>query len=123
MGVFLSKVLYKAQEDLLVYYCPGCRERHLIPLKPSPVNQWSWNGDAAKPSFSPSLKHLIGLTKVCHVTIQGGKLTFHEDSHHRLRGETVDMWPVNLEDRYKMTIEDTSFHPPKMRDFSNDSSV
>lgn len=112
MGVYLSEVLYQAQPELLVYYCPGCCQRHLIPLKPRQDQRWTWDGNVDKPSVTPSLVHRIGLDKVCHAYLTNGQLQFQSDSHHHLRGQTVDMWPVNMEDRYKMKIEESVFQPP-----------
>ena len=47
----LSKVL-RSIEGGLAFYCPGCREVHRIRTGPG---GWTWNGDAERPVFSPSV--------------------------------------------------------------------
>jgi hypothetical protein len=63
MGINLSSKLRLVTDETspsgkqLAFYCPGCKARHIICVQrgtsPSPV--WSWNGDAERPIFSPSI--------------------------------------------------------------------
>jgi len=71
--------------------------------------RWDWNGDPARPTFSPSLLVRTGRAVtptaleweegdpplVCHSFIRDGRIQFLEDSAHHLAGQTVDLphWP------------------------------
>lgn len=49
----LSRFLRLASDNTLIFYCAGCKDRHAIRVGPG---QWSWNGDAEKPVFGPSIR-------------------------------------------------------------------
>ncbi len=67
------------------FYCPGCNVGHIYDSK------WTFNGNFKEPSFSPSLFVNKGRPDQCHLFITDGKIKFIEDSHHHLKGKTVDM--------------------------------
>ncbi len=71
----------------LMHWCPGCKGRHVINVeKPNPFGAvWSWNGNAEKPTFSPSI-NIVGR---CHYFIREGNIEFCGDSTHELAGKTV----------------------------------
>ncbi len=48
----LSRKLRDVQGPALSFWCQGCNEAHTVGVGPS---GWSWNGDAEKPVFSPSV--------------------------------------------------------------------
>lgn len=71
-------------------YCEGCGMLHQIHVnKPNPHTQakWSWNGDADKPTFHPSLNY----PGKCHSFIREGKIQYLNDCSHDLRGQTVEL--------------------------------
>jgi hypothetical protein len=68
-----------------IFWCQGCEYAHGID------SGWSFNGDLAKPTVSPSL--LSQGEKRCHLFIREGRLEFLSDCDHALAGQTVDMAP------------------------------
>lgn len=107
-----------------MFWCPGCRDAHGIPIKESPSRKviWGFNGNVEKPTFTPSIlarwtrltaegermiKEKIplaeGQTKypsediVCHSFVTDGMIQFLSDSNHELSGQTVPIpdWPEN----------------------------
>lgn len=118
----ISKVLRRASDadgdDQLMFWCPGCKSIHAVNLSrpadhPGPV--WSWNGDAQRPTFSPSFllrreeywtppvtaENLADWRRapwpqmkapyVCHIFVADGRIEFLADCTHHLAGQTVDM--------------------------------
>lgn len=82
----------------LYFWCPGCKCCHSFrvgDVKDRPV--WKFNGNLDLPTFSPSLRVYTTHpeTKVdrtlCHLNLTDGKLIFHGDSPHELKGQTVDL--------------------------------
>lgn len=51
----LSQVLRSAEGGRLTFWCPGCDHSHTIQTGEGPGPRWGWNGDAARPVFSPSV--------------------------------------------------------------------
>lgn len=104
----------------LLYWCQGCQETHRIYVEGQKVPIWSWNGDADRPVFGPSVlyqttKHVPPVTPenlaqwretpwdqkrvdwVCHTFIgcngaQPGEVIFLSDCTHALAG-TVQPFP------------------------------
>lgn len=74
-----------------VFMCPGCKTRHYFD------QSWTFNGNFDKPTISPSL--LTGFNNFkdsrCHSFIKDGQIQFLNDSHHILKGKTVEIpeWP------------------------------
>jgi len=81
------------------FYCPGCDHGHVFWT--SGAMTWSFNGDVASPTFSPSLlntcpNHPDPKQRVCHLFLHSGRLQFRSDCTHDLAGQTVDLidrWP------------------------------
>ena len=73
-----------------MFWCPGCECVHGV------NDQWTFNGDDEKPTFSPSLKSTTG-SKLCHLFIREGQLQFLADSTHQYAGQTIDIpeWPFD----------------------------
>ena len=71
----------------LGFECPACEFTHSFdPWR------WSWNGDMARPTFSPSL--LVQSYKGrCHLFVRDGFIEFCVDSTHGLAGQRVAMLP------------------------------
>jgi hypothetical protein len=81
------------------FHCPGCDEEHIITTLPYPGG-WTFNGDEACPTFSPSI-HVYpsarwdGTRRVetprCHSFVTGGRIEFLGDCTHALAGKTVPL--------------------------------
>lgn len=81
------------------FQCPGCNGPHVITTEPY-KGGWGFNGDEARPTFSPSIlvhpsKHLVDGQVVdtprCHSFVESGRIRFLSDSTHALAGQTVDL--------------------------------
>lgn len=111
----LSKYL-RHGEGTLTFFCPGCKEPHTITVRKEPHPCWSWNGDAEKPVFGPSIsvksvQHLTDeqhaawmaggalptpVPTHCHSFVgcngaQPGEIIFLSDCTHELAGKTVPL--------------------------------
>lgn len=51
----LSAILRNSQDGGLHFYCPGCKHAHGIRVGEGPGPRWGWNGNAEKPTFTPSV--------------------------------------------------------------------
>jgi hypothetical protein len=107
-------------DDQVAFDCPGCGEVHVLPVGPSGDGQqrpiWGFNGDFARPTFTPSVlatngHHMQGHTKpdcwcnyesrtgkpapfkcgVCHSFVIDGQIQFLGDCTHALAGQTVPL--------------------------------
>jgi hypothetical protein len=101
--------------DHVSFWCPGCEETHTVGVGP---NGWTWNRDAARPTFTPSIlvtsghympSHQAGdrcwcifnaerpdnpssfTCHRCHSFVTGGQIQFLGDSTHALAGTTVPL--------------------------------
>lgn len=98
MGIRLGKIIYQSQPGVLWFDCPGCKCIHQVFIDDKHVDtdgriiQWTWNGNADKPSFNPSVHvHKSDPRFVCHSWVKNGRIEFLMDSHHSLKGMTVDL--------------------------------
>lgn len=99
----MGNVLRPVEGGGFTFYCPGCEEHHQINTN---NEQWDFNGDMEKPTFSPSYltwvdpnpnadpkyrngKYRDGFR--CHSYIKDGKIEYQGDCTHKLAGQTVDM--------------------------------
>jgi hypothetical protein len=104
-----------AGSRIFVFQCPGCGDRHQIPVEGA--NAWGWNGSVDKPTFTPSILVRCGHYAphhepgggcwctwkdedgeasgfncyVCHSFVTDGRIAFCSDSTHALAGQTVDL--------------------------------
>ena len=95
----LTPFLIHSTSGTYFFKCPGCEYLHPFNVNPSKPQCWNFNGDAEKPTFSPSL--LVNGTHPesrCHLFLIEGKIRFLSDCHHHLAGQTVDMIPTDEED-------------------------
>lgn len=83
-------------KGLYLVECPGCKMLHQIHTKNYKGQNWSFNGDMEKPTFTPSL--LVTYTWgeenkkcVCHSYIRNGIWEFLSDCTHELAGQKVPM--------------------------------
>jgi hypothetical protein len=88
----------QAEPDRVHFWCPGCDDAHGI--RHGGANDWIWNGDLERPTFTPSVlvKYgvVAGVAKACHSFVTDGRIQFLADSFHTLAGQTVDLpeWPL-----------------------------
>lgn len=71
--------------------CPGCKQWHVLD------DRWTFNGDAEKPTFNPSLlvngnqQYRNHAVPRCHSFIRDGNIQFLDDCTHELAGKTVPL--------------------------------
>ena len=117
----LSPILRNLEGGGLSFHCPGCDQRHSVWVGAGSGPRWSWNGDAAKPTFSPSILVTGGhycngfvpgdncwcaynaeelaagrppsgfKCERCHSFVVDGRIQFLADSTHHLSGQTDDL--------------------------------
>lgn len=110
----LRGILRVASGNRLGFYCPGCKEMHMLNIgegRPS----WGFNGNYDKPTFTPSVLVTSGHYApgqegkpcwctyykdhpeeddgfkciCCHSYVTDGRISFLVDSSHELSGQTV----------------------------------
>lgn len=70
------------------FECPGCGCLHAFDVRTDDHRpNWAFNGDMARPTFSPSL-HYPGR---CHLFLVDGVLHFLPDCSHHLAGQAVPL--------------------------------
>lgn len=108
----LSPFLRSAEGGYLFFWCPGCRESHMIRVASDGGSGWGYNGDPERPTFTPSVlvrgkrritdeeaKRIMSGEKVevpdrvCHTFVTDGRIQFLGDCTHDLAGRTVDLPP------------------------------
>ena len=113
---FLSPKLRSIGGGGLGFWCPGCREMHVVWTGDGPGPRWTWNGDAERPVFGPSVlvtgvkrltdeQHAASMRgeglpepvpQRCHTFVgcngaQPGQIIFLGDCTHALAGKVVDL--------------------------------
>ena len=88
------------------HFCPACREMHVFSTdKPNTKGaQWTFCGTIESPAFTPSMNIRWGTyadpsfveeepgdSGVCHYTISSGKINFHGDCTHAMKGTVVPL--------------------------------
>jgi hypothetical protein len=94
----MKKLLHDgSREGEWIFWCPGCKLAHSYLTGPGPGPRWEFNGDHAKPTFTPSLLvRWPPLPKTCHLFVIEGRILFCADSTHALAGTAVPMEPFEL---------------------------
>jgi hypothetical protein len=85
--------------QMVTFECPGCGCNHGVTVgcKNGMGAQWTWNGDATRPTISPSILMRIRYASplrrgvVCHSFVRDGRIEFLSDCTHELAGKTVDL--------------------------------
>lgn len=112
----LSPILRKAQGGYL-HWCPGCAHAHYIAVERETGPRWSFNGDAEKPTFAPSVRIFTPAQAEtrdpdgtvweaspertnCHYFVREGRIEFCADSAHTLAGQTVPLPAMPSADEY-----------------------
>lgn len=122
----LSRLLRDQAGNQLAFWCPGCGCAHSIRVGEGERPCWQWNGDAERPTFTPSILvtggHFASSYKPgdpcwctynaehpddpvkfgcqrCHSYVTDGFIQFLDDSSHELKGQTVPLpaWPGETE--------------------------
>jgi len=96
----LSSVLRSLEGGGLAFWCPGCEGMHQVKVGDGTGPRWGWNGDADRPSFTPSILVSVPwgdppMERRCHLYVTDGELQYLVDSTHRLAGRTVPMEPFD----------------------------
>lgn len=93
----------KQFEELVRFYCPGCKRHHHIQQGSDEGPNWSWNGSLDKPTFTPSVLVTYdgpdagqngAPPAVCHSFVTDGRIQFLSDCTHHLAGQTTDLPPL-----------------------------
>lgn len=117
----LGSKLRTLEGDQLAFWCLGCKISHAIHIGSGDGPRWGFNGNAEKPTFTPSVlvrsghyaRHhttedecwctynaaQVAAGKppsgfeccVCHSFVTDGRIQFLGDSTHALAGQTVDL--------------------------------
>lgn len=100
----LSSVLRDATGNALMFWCPACDGAHAIQHGAGTGPRWGWNGNAEKPTFTPSILVRFPANpnageefkewrteRVCHSFVTDGRIQFLGDCTHALAGQTVDL--------------------------------
>lgn len=126
MGAISSKLrsIQTARGPWVSFWCPGCNEAHAIAVGHA---DWTWDGDAITPTFSPSVLvttghflpgHKPGMScwctyyakhpekepgftcGRCHSFVRAGIIEFLSDCTHALKGQNVPLpdWPADYHD-------------------------
>ena len=74
----------------MVVPCDACKGAHIFE-----VPRWNYNGDAEKPTFSPSMKVSYPndwpRKYCCHFNITDGQIIYHGDCTHEMAGKTIPL--------------------------------
>ncbi len=106
----ISRKLRSVEGDGLMFWCPGCDGAHQVRVGEGPGPRWGYNGDAERPTFTPSVlvqgvdrltdaervqvmagKDVNPRPIVCHSFVTDGRIQFLSDCTHALAGQTVDL--------------------------------
>lgn len=103
----------------IAFFCPGCKDFHVIPVETGGTDSWQWNGEVDRPTFWPSVDvktgHFMNSHKPgsscwctynkehpedaedgfecihCHSFVTDGMIQFLTDCTHSLAGQTVPL--------------------------------
>jgi hypothetical protein len=118
-GERIGRVLRRGSVEQVAFWCPGCNSSHTLSVSGAGAI-WGWNGDADRPTFTPSVlvtsghfiasqagkrcwcdynREQIAAGKdpahfecgICHSFVTDGRIQFLADSTHKLAGQTVDL--------------------------------
>lgn len=112
-----SKPASQFGRPAITIQCPGCRTRHVIPVRgdtevpTDPRATWRFNGSYEKPTLDPSVRieyphpdasSLTGKASdaearvmvTCHFNLTSGRIHYHGDCTHKLAGRSVDLQKI-----------------------------
>lgn len=101
----MKMILYRDNMELVVHYCPGCKRIHTVRVDGPPSipgnHKWQLTGTPDNPSLHPSVRFFYPESAYkdnpdlpwyqCHYNVKNGRLEFHSDCSHELKGQTIDM--------------------------------
>lgn len=105
----LSAILRDADDNRLLFQCPGCGSAHGVWVGTGSGPRWTWNADVDAPTFRPSIlvrwDHWVPpwtpenpdpgpqsmVSEVCHSYVTDGQIQFLGDCTHALAGQTVPL--------------------------------
>lgn len=77
-------------ETHVIFWCAGCDTHHSVPV--TGPRAWKWNESLDALTITPSIRVLYERKKnCCHSNVTDGKITYHNDTTHALRGQTVEL--------------------------------
>jgi hypothetical protein len=86
-------ILHTTSDGQVLFWCPGCKCGHAVPVDGS--RGWQWNGSVDKPTITPSILVNVGggnpTTPICHLHVTNGQLVFLNDCTHSFAGKIIDM--------------------------------
>lgn len=97
MGWIIGRKLYESRKGVFFFWCPGCDCVHAVYTNglytvDGVIHNWTFNGDADKPTFRPSLNvSPKNPERQCHSWVTDGQITFLGDCHHDLKNKTVEI--------------------------------
>lgn len=82
------------EPGMYIFWCPGCKTAHQI------NSRWKFDGNMEKPTISPSIlvngrPDATYTMPRCHLFVEKGRIRFLGDCDHELKGQTVDMIPLD----------------------------
>lgn len=92
----IQGVLKVLAGNRLAFWCPACDGPHAIRIG-NGRHDWQFNGDYDRPTFIGSVLAKYQRSEghdvdgVCHSNITDGRIYYHPDSTHELRGLIVPM--------------------------------
>ncbi len=92
----LSRVLHVVDDSHVAFDCPGCGFAHIVHHGSGPHPVWTYNGNAERPTFSPSIRVTWTqgperIAQCCHSFVRDGQIEFCGDCTHALAGKTVPL--------------------------------
>ena len=102
----LSRKLRSLEGGLIGFWCPGCDGMHAVRVSSPKGGNWSFDGNVALLTFSPSVlvtyngadaghEHIHGGGRAppatCHSFVRAGRIQFLGDCTHALAGQTVEL--------------------------------
>ena len=103
----------KKCKGLMLFWCPGCKGLHQVPTQNTHANNWGFNGDLKKPTFTPSILTQIAPDGTwqtqCHSFVTDGKIQFLTDSPHALAGQTVELEEIEIESSFYFGWKDGDY--------------
>jgi len=91
----MNQILETKVDKRLVWYCPGCKSHHEVPV--AGPKAWKWDGNVQNPTLHPSVLIDYGPNPPpdrparCHCFVREGRIEFLSDCSHVLAGYTMDM--------------------------------
>lgn len=77
-----------------MFYCAGCKMAHKVNVGDGSGPRWGYNGNAEKPTFTPSVLVTWNQRhepRVCHTFVTDGRIQYLNDCTHALAGQTIDL--------------------------------